>query len=257
LIQKWPDAYVSGEPNNHRGLRVLSTYHRVLLLWGILFLLAASRSQAQVPLRAQRSIRPPELNVQYHRAETAWKSGNSVLEAKARIDRVIRALPDDLEARKLRAGILLSMGQPERAYADALRAARLGPKDGEAQLLLCETAVLSDRMETARQALDRAAELLLDRPAMHIRLSRCAVALGQLDKAEAFARIALAGDENNAAAYLQLARVFSIAGEDDKAVTVLEKGLRLGLLRPNEVRSDDELSGLAGNPALSALMRGR
>jgi tetratricopeptide (TPR) repeat protein len=226
-------------------------------LFGFLTALAAAQSQAQVPLRAQRSIRPPELNVQYHRAETAWKSGNSVLEAKARIDRVIRALPDDLEARKLRAGILLSMGQPDRAYTDARRAARLGPADGEAQLLLCETAVLSDRMETAREALDRSAELLLDRPELHIRLSRCAVALGRLDKAEAFARIALAGDENNATAYLQLARVFAIAGENDKSITVLEKGLRLGLLRPDEITGDDELSDLANSPALSALMRKR
>jgi len=229
----------------------------VVLLVGfiLLLMLSAGNAAAQVPLRAQRSIRPPELNVQFLRAETAWKSGNSLLEAKARIDRVVRELPDDLEARKLRAGILLSMEQPERAYVDALRAVRLGPDDGEAQLLLCESAALTERLETAQSALDRSAELLINRPALHIRLSRCAVALGRLDEAEAFARIALAGDERNAAAYLQLARVFIIARERQKCVTVLEKGLKLGLLRPDQIREDGDLRVVANDSSLSRYMR--
>jgi tetratricopeptide (TPR) repeat protein len=214
-------------------------------------------SFAQVPLRAQRSVRPPELNVQFHRAETAWKSGNSLLEAKARIDRVIQALPDDVEARKLRAGILLSMGQPERALADARRATALGPEDGEAHLLLCEAAVRTEHDEQAVGSLHRAAELLLGRPDLHIRLSRCAVALGRLADAEAYARIALAGDERSAAAHLQLARVFVVSDQTEKAITVLDKGLTLKLLRPDQIRGDPELHVVANDPGLAAHMSGR
>jgi tetratricopeptide (TPR) repeat protein len=240
------------------GLNLLQTYGTArivafLFCASTLFFVAAP-ALAQVPTRTQRSIRPPELNVQFHRAETAWKSGTSLLEAKARIDRVIRVLPNDLEARKLRAGIFLSMGQPDRAAIDARRAVLLGPDDGEAHLLLCEASVRTDRQVAALTALQHSAELLIDQPGLHIRLSRCAIALGRLDEAEAYARIALAGDDMNASAYLQLARVFIIVRQFQKCVTVLEKGLRLGLIQPSQIRNDSMLHVVADDGLLADFM---
>ncbi len=245
----------------YRSLNYFLTYRQERLiarLFSVMLLFVlTNQALAQLPLRTQRTIRPPELNVQFHRAETAWKSGTSLLEAKARIDRVIKVLPDDLEARKLRAGIFLSMGQPEKATADARRAVRLGPEDGEAHLLLCEASVRTDRVEAALGALRRSAELLIDQPVLHIRLSRCAIALGRIDEAEAYARIALAGDNMNAAAYLQLARVFVIARQIQKSVTVLEKGLRMGLIIPSQILNDHDLLTVADDQGLKSYMDNR
>ncbi len=236
-------------------------YRLARTVWGLMlavFLIApSSEGSAQIPRRTQHNLRPPELNVQFHRAETAWKSGNSLLEAKARIDRVIVALPDDVEARKLRAGIYLSMEQPQNALIDARAAARLDPSDGEAHLLVCEAAVRTNQNKLASGALSLSSDLLLGRPDLHIRLSQCAVDLGQLDDAEAYARIALAGHDTSAAAYLQLARVFVFARKIQKSLTVLEKGLKLGLVKPRQIRGDDDLKELAEYEELSALMRKR
>lgn len=220
----------------------------------VLLIAPATISSAQIPRPTLRSMRPPELNVQFHRAETAWKSGNSLLEAKARIDRVIVVLPDDVEARKLRAGIYLSMEQPQNALTDARAAARLESSDGEAHLLVCEAAVRTNRNKMASEALYLSSDLLLGRPDLHIRLSQCAVDLGQLDDAEAYARIALAGHDMSAAAYLQLARVFVFAGQIQKSVTVLERGLKLGLVKPRQILGDDDLKELAENEELMALI---
>ena len=202
-------------------------------------------------------MRPPELNVQFHRAETAWKSGNSLLEAKARIDRVIRVLPDDLEARKLRAGILLTMGKTDRAFLDARRAVRLGPDDGEAHLLLCETAVRTEHTALGQAALKRSADLLIDRHELHIRLSKCAILLERLDEAEAYARIALAADAMNSEAYLQLARVFSIANQDETCITVLQRGLTRGVVKPTQLRRDKHFEDLLNDPRLATFLRKR
>jgi len=227
-------------------------------LFLVVFLIApATESSAQIPSRTLRSVRPPDLNVQFHRAETAWKSGNSLLEAKARIDRVIEALPDDVEARKLRAGIYLSMERPENALIDARAAARLATFDGEAHLLVCESAVRTNRNRMASEALYLSSDLLLDRPDLHIRLSRCAVDLGLLDDAEAYARIALATHDMSAAAYMQLARVFVFARQTQKAITVLERGLKLGLVKPGQIRRDNDLKEVAKSEVLSSLMRAR
>ena len=170
--------------------------------------LAAVLLAGSVVWAQAQGVRPHELNVQYHRAETAWKSGASVLEVKARVDRVLEALPNDVEALKLRAQALLRMDRIEEALADARRAVRLRSKDGEAHLILCEAARRNGDLEGAERALDAASELVLDDAALHIRLSWNAMLLENYDKAEAFARVARASDPDEAAAYYQLARVF-------------------------------------------------
>jgi tetratricopeptide (TPR) repeat protein len=206
------------------------------------------------PGRAQ-VVRPQELNVQYNRAETAWKSGASVLEAKARVDRVLRELPDDVDALKLRAQVLMAMGRAAEALDDARRAAALNPEDGEAHLILSEAARLAGDQPLALQALDAAAERKLDGPAFHVRLSWNAALLGQLDLALSFARIALAADEHNAPAYYQLARVFIQKAQPDDAAAILARGLRNTVLDPSAIQKDTLLVRVAGHEALQDLMR--
>ena len=203
---------------------------------------------------AAQVVRPQELNVQYNRAETAWRSGASVLEAKARVDRVLRELPNDVEALKLRAQVLMALDRVEEAVVDASLAVQLSPGDGEAHLILSEAARLAGNRALAESELDAAAERVLDDAGFHIRLSWNAALLGQFDKAEAFARIALALDAQAAPAYYQLARVFVHKAQPDAAAEILARGLRNAVLDPVAIRSDSLLGRLADHQALHDLM---
>ena len=206
-----------------------------------------------MPAQAQ-IVRPQELNVQYHRAETAWKSGASVLEVKARVDRVLKALPDDVEALKLRAQVLLRLNRDAEALADAKRAVALSSKDGEAHLILCEAARRNGDTALAERELASAAELALDDAALHIRLSWNAVLLGRLDTAESFARVAMASDPDEAAAYYQLARVFVLKDQSDAAATVLINGLDASILDPGVITADTVLVRVVDHPDLRSLL---
>jgi tetratricopeptide (TPR) repeat protein len=248
--------------------------HHVLSVVTVALLLAVSACCAPSPAAAQerqsyaqterrRSAaagapvqRSPEQERQFHRARMAWRAGSSLLEAKARLDRLLRALPADREARKLRAKVLLEMGRPAEALRDAGRAATLAPEDGEAHLLRAEAARERSRFEMAQNALDAAADHLSDRDAaLHARLSWNAMLLDRLDQAEAFGRVALQLDSTSAPAYRQLARVFLQRERLDEAAAVLAQGLQIDVLRPRALRKDDLLRRLADHPRLRKLMK--
>lgn len=206
------------------------------------------------PIAAQER-RPPELDVQFNRAETAFKSGASVLEAKARVDRVLNKIPHDGEARKLRAQILMALDRPEEALSDAREAVELQPQDGEAFLILSEAARFNGDHHLAVEALDAAAERVLEDADFHVRLSWNAALLGQLDRAEAYARIAHALDSTKASAYYQLARVFVQKSQSDDAAAILEKGLRSNFLDPVAIRNDSILTRIVNHQTLQGLLK--
>lgn len=206
----------------------------------VLVVFTSAVSSAQTP-------RPSHLNAEFHRAETAWMSGGSLLEAKVRVDKVLKSIPDDTEALKLRAKVLLALGRLDGAFEDALAAVKLDGTDGEAHLILCETARLTGNNELARSSLDLAAESLIDNAQAHIHLSREAVHLELLDRAEAFARISLALSPSDPAAHYQLARVFVAKGQPNGAVTVLTKGLQSGYLSRDGILTDPILADVAAD----------
>ena len=206
---------------------------------GLILLLGCTSLAAQ-----GQGFRSPELNVQYHRARTAWSTGNSLLEAKARIDRVLTALPEDLDALKLRAAILIDLDRPEEAHHDAWKAAALSPDDGEAHLLVCETAARTERVDEALAALATASGLFLRRIDHYVRLSACALQLGQTTQAASIARIAVAQNEEDPRGHVQLARVFIAEGQMDAARSVLRKAMDDSILSMNAILSDTQLASL-------------
>lgn len=218
-----------------------------------IILLATSLSFA-LPVDAQ-VIRPREVNTQFHRARTAWQSGSSILEAKARIDRVLTAVPNDPEARILRAEILLGMNRPDSALVDARRAAELMPTSGLAHLVHCEAASRSGLPEEAARAMRRSADQIMRDAGWYVRLSRCAESLERLPEAESYARLAIAQGTLNPAGHIQLARVFVVSGDTDMAVTTLVKGIENGVIRPSIIRQDSVLVDLVDDPRIRAAMR--
>lgn len=178
-----------------------------------------------------------------------------MLEAKARVDRVLQELPEDVEALKLRSQVLLSLQKYPEALADAARAVALDSTDGEAQLVLAEAAWQLDQPETAIRALGQAADQLLTDARAHIRMSWLAMELGLPDKAEALARIALILDANEPTAYHQLARVFAQQGKVDEGAEILLRGVRASLLNRATIERDSLLSPLLAHPTLEELGR--
>lgn len=232
-------------------LQICKSFLLVLLLASSMAATAWAQSS-----QLRQSVRTPELNMQLHRAETAWKSGASLLEAKARLDHVLRELPNDLEARMLRAEVLLDMNRPEEALADAQRATELAPEDGTAYLLLTEAARRSSRFALAREALGEAVTYLGENSAAHVRLSWNAVLLKELEIAESLARAALALDRTEASAYYQLARVFLQTGQPEEAASVLRRGFQAGVLDAAFIEGDALLRRLSGHPMLQEFMGG-
>lgn len=195
--------------------------------------------------RAQ-DFRRPELNVQFNRAMTAWSTGTSLLEAKARIDRVLEEYPDDVEALKLRAAILLDLDRPEEALTDANQAASLSPENGEAHLLRCEAASLTGATDEAARALQLASNLFLQRINHYVRLSACAVSVGAHVRAESLARVAIAQDADDPRGHIQLARVFLAKDtpEPDAARAIVDRLIEESLVTRMAVMADSQLASL-------------
>lgn len=222
--------------------------------YGFVFVLLIAFGSVQHAAIAQ-IVRSPELNLQYHRAEVAWRSGGSVLEAKARVDRVLEKLPEDVEALKLRAQVLMSMQKHDEALRDARKATALDINDGEAHLILAEAAYAAGHADVSLLALEAAAERVVSDASSHIRMSWLASRLDQLALAEAYARTALALDDRDPSGYYQLARVFVRQGRADHAAAVLANGLEKALLDVQHLRSDTELSRVLEHPRLINLAR--
>lgn len=191
-----------------------------------------------------QDFRPPELNVQFHRARTAWSTGNSLLEAKARIDRVLDALPEDVEALKLRSSILADLGRNEAAFLDATEAANLAPDDGESHLLVCESAARLNDVSRADEALETASNLFLSGMEQYVRLSACAASIGAHTRAESLARIAVAQDGADPRGHIQLARAFLKAGREVDARAVLDRMVADNILPLKAVLADSQLARL-------------
>lgn len=209
----------------------------------LMALLLPEGSQGQI-------VRPQELRLQYHRAERAFRTGSSLNEAKSRLDTVIEALPDDVEALMLRSQVLMALNRPEEAVRDAQASVRLAPRSGEAHLLLSETQRAAGAVGEAVVALERAGSLIDSGADLHIRLSYNAQMLGDLDQAEAFGRLALAQDAAPSGAYVQLARVFLAKNRPEAAAVTLVGGLEKGILTDRDITSDAELRRLRSRPEL-------
>lgn len=232
----------------------------VVLTTGLVSAQASAQSSAQASaqvsaLQNTPQVRPQHLNMQFHRAKTAFDSGASLLEAKTRMDIVLAGLPQDIEALKLRAAILMALDRPESAFHDARVAASLDPTDGEAHLLVCESGVAVKMEADALRSLEAATDLILDDVALYVRLSACAQQLNQIPPAEALARVAMASGDRDGRGHLQLARVFIQTDRPENAVTVLLQGLQERAVRAWDIRRDPLLAPLMDWEDLAAWRR--
>jgi len=210
----------------------------------IALLLIALLGGISTPTAQAQTVQSADTKVQFHRARTAFESGNSLLEAKARIDRVLKEDPEDVEALKLRSSILMGLGRKEDAIDDAIFATRLAPKDGEAQLLLCETAYANENMPLASEALKNATDVIAKQVSWLVRLSVCALSLGDTHRAESLARTAVAANDLEPKAHIQLARIFVRSGRNQDAISVLNKMVSNALVSEKAILQDAEFAAI-------------
>lgn len=190
------------------------------------------------------------------RAEAALRSGAAgAREAKARLDRILTATPDDADARRLRAHALLALGRPQDALVDAERAVALRASSADAHLLVVEAARLVGQRAKAFAALDRLSALAVRDAPLHARAAWNAAELGDLERAESLARIAVQQDASRPDGYLLLARLFVLQQQPDAAAAVVARGASAGVVTRAMVQSDDLLARLADHDALRRAWR--
>ncbi|MBT4602630.1 MAG: hypothetical protein HOC28_05810 [Bacteroidetes Order II. Incertae sedis bacterium] len=78
----------------------------------------------------------------------------------------------------------------------------------------------------AKTALSTASDLIIESIDHLVRLSWCAVELGDLIRAESLSRIAIAQNPEDTRGHLQLARVFFRGGNEDAAAEVIANTFR-------------------------------
>ncbi len=214
---------------------------KIAFLFVFLSLTFLGSSAAQV-VGAGSGVRSNAISAQLYRAEIAYKSGASLLEAKVRVDRVLKQLPNDAEALKLRSRVFVAMGRYKEALSDARKAAAVDPNDGDSQLLVAITALQLGNNELAVRSMDKAAGLLVDNAFAHVELSRLARQMMQLEKAEAFARIAVQLQPNQSSCQIELARAFVAQGKTNAAKLVLQKAVGNGIISGQLIRADSLLA---------------
>ncbi|NNE35452.1 MAG: hypothetical protein HKN13_09455 [Rhodothermales bacterium] len=128
------------------------------------------------------------------------------------------------------------------ALSDARRAAAVSPDDGEAQLLVAVTALHAGNREIVLRSMDRAAELLVDDAYAHVELARIARGVRQFEKAEAFARIAVALQPNQSSCQIELARAFVAQQKLSAAKLVVRKAIENGIVDREMIESDELLA---------------
>jgi len=83
---------------------------------------------------------------------------------------------------------------------------------------------------------------------LHARAAWNAAELGDLERAESLARIAVTQDASRPDGYLLLARLFVLQRHDDAAAAVLARAANAGVVTRPMVQSDDLLARLADHP---------
>jgi len=123
------------------------------------------------------------------RQALALAQAGDYIEARARLERLVAERPDDLEARKVLARVLIAALAPAEAASHLERVTRVDPADAEAWSLLGRLHQDAQRYRAAAPALERAVQLDPADVAALVALANAYVGLGLIERADAtFAR---------------------------------------------------------------------
>jgi tetratricopeptide (TPR) repeat protein len=148
---------------------------------------------------------------------------DSVPEAVATFDALVRERPGDVRAHAARGAFRREVGDRDGARQDLQRAVELEPAFARCRLTLARWKLEDGDPEAARADFRRLLESNPSHPAALAGLGACALAAGDPDEAERALTEATESDPEFAPAYLDLGRLRRGQGRLDEAVALLRK----------------------------------
>jgi len=183
-------------------------------------------------------------------------------QARPEFETALRLNPKLYEAHYLFARAWLQEGKLEQAVYHFGEAARLRPEDYQALLLMTAPLNGLGRTEDARQAMQRGLalverhlELNPDDARAYYLGAGALIQIGERDKALAWARKALGGNDSDSMVLYNVACVYSLGGLTDEAFSCLERAVQNGFGHREWLEHDSDLNHLRNDPRFAALLK--
>ena len=183
-------------------------------------------------------------------------------EAQSEFETAIRLDPKQFDARYFQARVCYEQGDLDRA-ARLFEEAAGAREDHEARYFAAQTYTALGRNEEAEAAYRRALPVIERHLELNPNDARAwtmgAVTHSRLSNRELgleFAERAEEVDPEDAAVCYNVACLYALEGEADRAISCLEKASRAGFAHPDWIRNDPDLDSLRDDPRLLALLDG-
>jgi arylsulfatase A-like enzyme/Flp pilus assembly protein TadD len=147
--------------------------------------------------------------------------------ARALVERVLETMPKSSRAHAVCAEVLLRSGEPKLALAHIEEATRLTPRLAHHQAMLGEIRRGLGDEPAALEAFRRAETLDPREPLVQVWLMEGRVRARDLTGAAEHARLALQGDPSDAMVRIKVGKLWSNAGEHERALAAFEEAVRI------------------------------
>ncbi|MBA3340708.1 MAG: protein kinase [Gemmatimonadaceae bacterium] len=185
-------------------------------------------------------------------------------EAEAEFETALRLNPQLFDAAYMFARALLAQGQLEKAATMFERASELRPEDYVVPSLLGNTYASLGRTADAQRAYKRCLaaaskrlELNPDDPRALYMGGTALARLGESARARDWANQAIAINSNDATVLYNVACIYSVSGEIEQAITLLERSVAAGFGHWKWIQNDSDFEPLRGHQRFEALLAGR
>jgi serine/threonine protein kinase/Flp pilus assembly protein TadD len=229
------------------------------------FYLYVSRAPENIQRAEEASRRALELDPELAEAQASWGIALSVAgrndEAAGAFEKAVQLDPGLFEARYFYARHAFALGDLPKAARLYEEAEELRPEDYQAPTLVAQ--IYGDLGQTGkaeaahRRGLRKAEETLRLHPddtrARYMGANALLV-LGEREKALEWARAAIAQEPFEPMVLYNVGCVFSLAGESEKALNLLERAVERGLTQRGWFEHDSNLDPLRSHPRFRALL---
>jgi non-specific serine/threonine protein kinase len=230
------------------------------------FYLYVARVPENIRQAEAASRRALELNPELAEAQASWGVAMSTAgrndEAVAAFEKAIRLDPGLFEARYFYARHAFASGDPVKAARLYEEAEALRPEDYQTPTLVAQIYGDLGQKEKAiaahRRGLRKAEEILRLHPddtrARYMGANALLV-LGDRERSLEWARAAIAQEPDEPMVLYNVGCIFSLAGETEKALNVLERAVDRGLTQRGWFEHDSNLDPLRSQPRFQALLK--
>ncbi|MEN6311078.1 MAG: tetratricopeptide repeat protein, partial [Acidobacteriota bacterium] len=226
-VARIPENIKEAEAASRKALELNPELADAQASWGVALSVAGRHDEASAAFEKAIRLDPGLFEARYFYARHAFVCGDAVKAARL-YEEAEELRPEDYQSPTLVAQIYHDLGQPEKAVA----AHRRGLRKAEETLRL--------HPDDTRARYMGANALLI---------------LGEREKSLEWARAAIAQEPDEPMVLYNVGCIFSLAGELEKAINVLERAVTGGLTQRGWFEHDSNLDPLRGQPRFQALLR--